>query len=208
MKEQSNQNRIPYPERKQQILETAKKLMQEKDLTAVTMSDISRACGISRQRLYQYFNSIDAIIFAIQDQIIRRLHFKPQPTIESGVLELIDGLYGFYKANPDDFIFICQFDMYVHLHAVPEALLRQYREMIEKMSPRLMELLTDKLRAKMDDEIVTQHLFPVIIHMVFGFISRVAVLSETFEQGLVKEDESIRWLKNILLNYLKSNGIA
>ncbi|MCM1174626.1 MAG: TetR/AcrR family transcriptional regulator [Blautia sp.] len=55
-------------QKKQYILETARKVFVEKGYKNVTMKDIVEACGISRGGLYLYFGSTEEILLAVLQQ--------------------------------------------------------------------------------------------------------------------------------------------
>lgn len=55
-------------QKKQLILETARKVFVEKGYKNVTMKDIVEACEISRGGLYLYFNSTEEILLALLQQ--------------------------------------------------------------------------------------------------------------------------------------------
>ena len=52
-------------QKRQFILETAKKIFMEKGYKSVTMKDVVEACGISRGGLYLYFGSTKDIFMEI-----------------------------------------------------------------------------------------------------------------------------------------------
>lgn len=55
-------------QKKQYILETARKVFVEKGYKNVTMKDIVEACDISRGGLYLYFGSTEEILLAVLEQ--------------------------------------------------------------------------------------------------------------------------------------------
>ncbi|MCI8773179.1 MAG: TetR/AcrR family transcriptional regulator [Lachnospiraceae bacterium] len=55
-------------QKKQYILETAKKVFVEKGYKNVTMKDIVEACDISRGGLYLYFSSTEELLLAVLQQ--------------------------------------------------------------------------------------------------------------------------------------------
>lgn len=55
-------------QKKQYILETARKVFVDKGYKNVTMKDIVEACGISRGGLYLYFGSTEEILLAVLQQ--------------------------------------------------------------------------------------------------------------------------------------------
>lgn len=55
-------------QKKQYILETARKVFVEKGYKNVTMKDIVEACNISRGGLYLYFSSTEELLLAVLQQ--------------------------------------------------------------------------------------------------------------------------------------------
>ena len=55
-------------QKKQYILETARRVFVEKGYKNVTMKDIVEACDISRGGLYLYFNSTEELLLAVLEQ--------------------------------------------------------------------------------------------------------------------------------------------
>jgi AcrR family transcriptional regulator len=52
------------------ILETAKRLLNERSLTEISVDDLAKGAGISRPTFYFYFASKDAVLFALFEQVI------------------------------------------------------------------------------------------------------------------------------------------
>lgn len=52
-------------QKKQLIVQTARRIFMEKGYKDVTMKDIVEACGISRGGLYLYFNSVEEVFLAV-----------------------------------------------------------------------------------------------------------------------------------------------
>ncbi len=58
---------------KQQILDAASRLLQEKAFSAISLADIARSSGISKGTLYYYYNNKDDILFDVADSYLDRL---------------------------------------------------------------------------------------------------------------------------------------
>lgn len=58
---------------KQQILDAASSLLQEKAFSAISLADIARKSGISKGTLYYYYNTKDDILFDVADSYLDRL---------------------------------------------------------------------------------------------------------------------------------------
>lgn len=206
MSKNVNKYVVLHNERRKQILDTAKKLILEKNITAVTMSDIASACGISRQTLYKYFSSFDAVVYGIQSEIVEGATFPTEKTATKYLCSIADKIFNYYKTNYDDFMFICLFDVYIRTHKIEDNIDRQYRDIISQRLPdpkTVLEIIPPMKNGKSFEDV-----FFMAIHMIWGFITRMAVLGVNFfEPGNVTEEESLGILKDMILTYLKDNGI-
>lgn len=206
MNKNMNKYVVLHNERRKQIIDTAKKLILEKNITAVTMSDIASACGISRQTLYKYFGSFDAVVYGIQSEIIEKIELPAGETVSEYLCSIADQLFHYYKTNHDDFMFICLFDVYIRTHKTEDEMNRHYRDVVCQRSPRMKAFL--KTTPPMKNGKSIEAVFVAVVHMIWGFITRMAVLGVNyFEPGNVSEEESLGILKDMIITYLKDNGI-
>ena len=108
-------------ERKQKILSEAKRLILERGISDGLMSEIAPRAGISRQRLYVYYNNIDEILYDIMESVLENSyltriadapeHDLPENIIRYSILKFQDisaeahddllflSLYGVYRAT-------------------------------------------------------------------------------------------------------------
>lgn len=57
-------------EREQAILETARRLLDERPIAEISVDDLAKGAGLSRPTFYFYFPSKDAVLFALFEQVI------------------------------------------------------------------------------------------------------------------------------------------
>jgi TetR/AcrR family transcriptional regulator, ethionamide resistance regulator len=57
-------------EREHSILETARRLLDERSFADISVDDLARGAGLSRPTFYFYFPSKDAVLFALFEQVI------------------------------------------------------------------------------------------------------------------------------------------
>ena len=81
MKNNSNTER--KRQKREAILESARKVFAKKGLIDVTMKDIIDACGISRGGIYLYFNSVDDIFI----ETVQRRNSRKFDSIRSAIKE-------------------------------------------------------------------------------------------------------------------------
>lgn len=188
MKYPEDKYKTAREERRQQILTQAKQLFLQRGLADVGMRDIAAACNISRQTLYKYFSGVDAIIFGIQDQIMRRFSMRDEKDLES----LLKHLFDYYQKNTEDFFFISMFDVYVHTHQIEEHLLRQYRTTIRQCIPAFR--VTD-LHSPTIDGVPAEKYVAVAVHAAWALITRMMILGCEFtDEYHITEEESFQIL--------------
>src|SRR5918994_2822806 len=57
-------------DRERAILETAERLLEERQLTEISVDDLAKGAGISRPTFYFYFPSKDAVVLTIVDRLV------------------------------------------------------------------------------------------------------------------------------------------
>lgn len=192
METKKNKYQIQHEERYQEILEKAKSLFLQNDMSTVSMSDIAKACGISRQTLYKYFDGIDAIIFEIESRIMYRFSLIRA----KGVDDLIDCFFEYYQRYPDDFLFICLFDLYVHTHPINAQLMEHYRQTIHQYLPDLTRHFPETNDQVIVDGISLKKYYIVAAHTFWGLMSRMAILQQDYaEEYQITIEESRQILK-------------
>jgi len=55
------------------ILETARRLLNERPIAEISVDDLAKGAGLSRPTFYFYFSSKDAVLFALFEQTIREM---------------------------------------------------------------------------------------------------------------------------------------
>lgn len=192
MDTKKNKYQIQHEKRCREILSKAKSLFLQNDMSTVSMSDIAKACGISRQTLYKYFDGIDAIIFEIESRIMYRFSLIRA----KGAGDLIDRFFEYYQQYPDDFLFICLFDLYVHTHPINAQLMERYRQTIHQYLPDLTRHFPEKSEQIMIDGISLKKYYIVAAHTLWGLMSRMAILQQDYtEEYQITVEESRKILK-------------
>ncbi|HEY3006103.1 MAG TPA: TetR/AcrR family transcriptional regulator [Kribbellaceae bacterium] len=57
----------------QAILDTAEKLLAERDLSSITIDDLASGAGISRSAFYFHFESREAVLYLLADRVLAEL---------------------------------------------------------------------------------------------------------------------------------------
>lgn len=110
----SERNRTPQQQRsilrRQQIIDAARQIIQDKGYANLTISEIATVAGITASSMYQYFRNKSEIMLAINqlaadnfNQLMHSLFSKEVATPAAFtplLLQLIDELYQFYRQDP------------------------------------------------------------------------------------------------------------
>lgn len=97
----------PKAERRERIIESALKIFAEKGFQDATISEISKAAGVSDATVYEYFNSKEELLFTIPEDITEesiRETEKVMPFLrgaESKLRAIVQGYITTYEKNPE-----------------------------------------------------------------------------------------------------------
>jgi AcrR family transcriptional regulator len=125
---------LKHSETRAHILATSKQLALEKGLSALTMDEIAKGSGLSRQRLYFYFKSKEEIFYQLQVSAMQEFIAFLKATLaeESGgsatqrLTHLLTATFAYQKAHAGDFVFTSDFDTYFRNREVPKAWREDY----------------------------------------------------------------------------------
>jgi AcrR family transcriptional regulator len=198
---------------KKDILESAFLLTLEKGIPGVTIVDIAQKAGTSRVNIYNYYKSIDEIMFDVQTDVLTQLHAFSDfeaPKEQNGAQQLAALLYqliGRFKTHRDQIRFTAVFDhAYRTAYPLPE-LQEMYREFIRNLYGPIESVLLQGIEdgsldladhLKADIRVLTM----TLIHSTFGTMQRLATRRNVFQQDSAQADFAI--LENFLSLLLKS----
>ncbi len=97
----------PKAERRERIIESALKIFAEKGFQDATISEISKAAGVSDATVYEYFNSKEELLFTIPEDITEesiRDTEKVLPFLrgaESKLRAIVQSYITTYEKNPE-----------------------------------------------------------------------------------------------------------
>ncbi|BDZ69832.1 TetR/AcrR family transcriptional regulator [Methanobacterium petrolearium] len=100
-------------QRRENIIDAAKKLFFETDYDNVSMDEIAKEIGLGKGTLYIYFNSKESLFYAVAlrgMQILNSVHLKYLNQKKSGLNKLhalIDGYFQFTQEYPEYFHMLC-----------------------------------------------------------------------------------------------------
>ncbi len=193
-------------ERTQKILTEAKKLILSRGISDGLMSEIAARAGISRQRLYAYFENIDEILDGIMEGIIERSYLAriadaPEVDTPDGIIRY--SILSFSRLSDeahDDLLFLSLYSVYAatnphaksHVHArilLFEKQIRAGRESGLFRTDKSLEELTS-----------------VVSHILAGYTTYIETLSG-MGKTLMLSDELLNRLADMVLAYLKNEEI-
>lgn len=93
--------------RRERILEAALAIFAEKGFQEATISEISKAAGVSDATVYEYFKSKEELLFAIPEEITENSIRETEKVLpylrgaESKLRAIVQGYVNTYEANPE-----------------------------------------------------------------------------------------------------------
>ncbi|MFY9397335.1 MAG: TetR/AcrR family transcriptional regulator [Desulfomonilia bacterium] len=94
-------------QRRERILECAMKIFAEKGFQDATISEISKAAGVSDATVYEYFKSKEELLFSIPQEITERSMAETQKVLpylrgaEAKLRALVQRYISTYESNPE-----------------------------------------------------------------------------------------------------------
>jgi len=74
-----------YDQKRDQILKTAAKVFAEAGFDRASMSQLAKACNISKANIYHYYDGKDALLFGVLDTYLRELRDRLQKVNGDGL---------------------------------------------------------------------------------------------------------------------------
>ena len=139
--------------KREKILEAAKKIFAEKSFFEATLGDISLLSGVKKSTIYYYFDSKLELLLEIVDEIIQHaiesiadipFSLSPRETLE----RIIEGYFAFFHQERDSILIFRRvgYDFFTHPEVLQE--LRQsfqkFREIRESLGRRIGVLETKR----------------------------------------------------------------
>ncbi len=189
--------------RKQKILSEAKKLILTRGISDGLMSEIAQRAGISRQRLYAYYQNIDDILDGIMEEVIAhsylaRIADAPEADAPDGIIRY--SILSFRRLSDeahDDLLFLSLYGVYAATNAAKTHARAQIK-LFEKQIERGREtglFRTDK---------PTDELTAAVTYLLAGYTSYIETLSPE-GKALMLSDEMLHRLADMVLAYLKNS---
>lgn len=190
-------------ERRELILETAKKLICKKGISDTTVLEIAAIIGLSRQTVYKYFDNVDEMAYAIQKELICKMGRYGESVIaeimsdESSALTALNKqlkeFFRYTELHTDDFLFITIFDAYYNSRPVNAELDKDYSAFFK--APALFESFSLVLKrgqqsGEIRADLSEKKAYVFFMNLFMALCSRLALLGRN-QNSLSQEDKSI-----------------
>lgn len=94
-------------ERHRHILQTAKRLFQERGYDNVTIADVIAASDIARGTFYLHFDSLETLLMTLFDEVVQETWRQIEPilsdlssSVETCTLEVVRAVFGMFDRDP------------------------------------------------------------------------------------------------------------
>lgn len=199
---QKNQRAQMREERIRQIQDVTKQLVLKEGFGASLMSRIARECGISRQRLYCYYDSQEAILSDIHDQSVRRLADAyssislPENPANTDFLNMLPRTF----ASNDDFMFLAIYEVYLKKNGLPPSQdplsgSFVFRETLEKAQNA----------GYVRRDFSAQQLDYIMGQLMYAFYFKAMMLQDTPEGKLLLDDRVVTEFGKFIQAFLKGD---
>lgn len=183
---------------RQEILQAARDILREGGVDAVTLASVAGALGMTKQALYHYFPSKDALmrslVTALIDDEVETLVTAIEATDagDSSLGELIRAFYDHYINNLDAFRTVyCQSQLYSapHLGMDPTTVRDQINPRIRSLFDSLEARLAGKTRSKQKRERMRRLAYTAWTSAL-GLVTMLSV-ADAVDDPLLHSDEDL-----------------
>ncbi|MEN3185620.1 MAG: TetR/AcrR family transcriptional regulator [Atribacterota bacterium] len=185
----------PGGEKKQKIVETAKKVFAEKSFFDATLEEISELSGVKKSTIYYYFESKLDLLMEILETTIHQVTARIDELLlledrKKIIRSLIDGYFDFFRQERDLVLLLhrVEFDLFCHqeAHRRMEAIFAHLQRMWDRVAERIGDVqLRDGLR------IEGRKLIRMISASIMGYCI------EELQRGETISEEDREFLKEI-----------
>jgi AcrR family transcriptional regulator len=197
--------------RREGIIQSAQQLFLERGLSAVTLNDIVKTCGISKVTLYKYFRSLDEIIFEVQMNVLSELGAEiiSTPLHGNNGWEKLDHLLHlmieYTERKPENMRFIAFFDFnYYDQYPTPE-LEKEYIRFLRSSKSIYITLLEEGIQdGSIRNDLEIKLLNFTISNIVSATLQRMTVRGKVLQldQG-IEPRLILKQMVNMVMTYLK-----
>lgn len=200
---ETNQRAKMREERIRQIQDVTKQLVLKESFGANLMSRIAKECGISRQRLYCYYDSQEAILSDIHDSCVHRLadtfasvSFPEEPK-DINFLDMLPRAF----ASNDDFMFLAIYEVYRKKNGLP------YSEGPLDNTPVFQEMLERAQKAGLvRKDFSAAQLDFLTGQLLYAFYFKAMMLQDLPEGKLLLDDRVVTEYGRFIQSFLSGDN--
>lgn len=177
------------------ILRKAARLFATHGYERTSIGDLVRACDLSRGAIYHYFESKEAILFAMLDSLVRGLleEITEAAAIDAEPVERLERIISVFveynAASPDEQVILLN-DL--------GALSRSEQKQIKQVETEIVELVADAIAAVDGRGAITAQTRKVYTMLLFGMINFTYTWYDA--KGAVKPRDFAEMASHVFLN--------
>lgn len=187
-------------ERTEQILDVTQRLVLKEGFGANLMSRIAKECGISRQRLYSYYDNLNAILAELHDLCVKRLaeNFSTESAVEIQDGIMSDEVPLFHFELNDDVLFLSAYEIYA-----------QKNETIKtEGSSSDIPILYDMIRAgqekgKIRTDFTAEQLAYLVGQLLYAYCFKAMVMKNDSYGGLLLDERVMLEVRKMIQSLLR-----
>lgn len=194
------------------ILESAKRLLLEKDWNGVTLGAVASESGLSRVTVYKYFSSIHDIIYELQIRILRGWIDENNKYMLSGntgaekLSALLHGIVATYRNQLEEIRFLALFDHHYRVNFPSKEFILNYKEDTQNDFNDIRSIVMEGQKdGSIHSEFDSDLLAWMISQTLFSLLHRMAVRGQLIQELRgIEPDEVIRYLNLFLGEFVKT----
>lgn len=191
-------------ERKERILSEAKKLILERGISDGLMSELAVRAGISRKRLYDYYNNINEVLGDLMENVLEKSYLAriaATPDVDTPDNFIRYSILAFRYVSTDvhdDLLFLSLYGVYRSTNKQAKV----------EHKPAQFLLYEKQIRAGQEMGIFRtdkslQELTAIVSHLLAGYTYHSETLSDSGRMQMLSE-ELLNRLADMVLAYLKN----
>ena len=189
-------------ERTQQILDVTQQLVLKEGFGANLMSRIAKECGISRQRLYCYYDNLNAILAELHDLCVKRL---AENFSAGAIARAQDGLLSedaslFYFELNDDVLFLSAYEVYAQKNETIQT------EGKQESIPVLCEMIREgQEKGIIRTDFTAEQLSYLVGQLLYAYSFKAMVMRNDSYGGLLLDERVMREVRKMIQSLLRGD---
>lgn len=201
---EKNKRALMREERIQQILDVTQQLVLKEGFGANLMSRIAKECGISRQRLYCYYDNLNAILAELHDLCVKRLaeNFTAKVTLgvmdENVVEEMSEKSIPLHFELNDDVLFLSAYEIYAQRNDIIKT------EGGLKHIPVLYDTIRrGQEKGEIRTDFTAEQLSYLVGQLVYAYCFKAMVMRDDSYGGLLLDERVVSEVQKMIQSLLR-----